>query len=891
MENYSDKYLQARAAMLSWVVYRNEQDNTDATISAGSNQLYRDYGAHGAKGITQIRTGDVYTGDENRARFLFGGALGDELSGGTQSDALFGGAGGDTLRGAEGNDHLEGNAGDDWLVGGNGQDKLYGGQGKDSLEGGEGSDDLFGGADDDTLEGDAGEDTLEGGAGNDKLDGGTGYDILLGGADNDRLNGGDFDRTRDDLIGGAGFDTYVLKKRNGWDRIIDADGSGKLEMDGATASGGKERNRGSKMWFSADRLFTYRLIDHEGQPTLLVYGPGYSKAAIKGFVNGQLGISLIDGDDPDHNEPNPDLPIPDGTDNNAQGGQDFAPRADPLVLDLDGDGLEVQGINLSAPIYFDNDADSIVNPTGWVRPDDGLLVMDRNGNGTIDSGAELFGDATPLNSSGSMDRSGGVAPNGYAALVKEDSNLDGKVDASDARWSRLRVWQDSNQDGVSQSAELKTLSSLGIQSIATGATVVNRTLSGGNLLLQAGSYTRTDGSARDAGTVQEVGEFNFAQDTFRRRFTDSVPVLTEVKPLPNMLGSGRVRDLHEAASLNNARGVALKGTLAAFASADGATQAQQVNQLIGAWAQTSDLQSTAQRLTAMGHGGKQYALNVTRIGNATQPVVGSPQWPAWEALVNQTLARLDVIGAFTGRHFFDLEGFVQPVPRNEGAIVGLSMSTADRTNNNNSNFVGTVKLNLALLPQQLVFVDQAYAALSEGVFAAMLMQTRGGDLGRLVVSTLTEENLSHDFTALYAEFDARIAANPVNALYDITAFNLGSGSAFKGTGYDGWRRMEELARTVAGTAAGDAALRALSFRLNPGALFVVAPNGQRLMGLGDVLSNSMQGSTLTDYLSGAGGNDLLVGGAGADVLRGGEGDDTLRGDDGDDDRRGGARPR
>ena len=65
---------------------------------------------------------------------------------------------------------------------------------------------------------------------------------------------------------------------------------------------------------------------------------------------------------------------------------------DPILLDLDGDGLETVG--LASNVYFDHDGDGVLTRTGWAGRDDALLVWDRNGNGFIDTGAELFGDFT-----------------------------------------------------------------------------------------------------------------------------------------------------------------------------------------------------------------------------------------------------------------------------------------------------------------------------------------------------------------------------------------------------------------------------------------------------------------------------------------------------------------
>lgn len=84
-----------------------------------------------------------------------------------------------------------------------------------------------------------------------------------------------------------------------------------------------------------------------------------------------------------------------------------APRVDPLILDLNGNGIETVAPNAANPILFDHNGPSassgqagIKTGTGWVAATDGFLVLDRNGNGTIDNGTELFGDSTQLAAGG-----------------------------------------------------------------------------------------------------------------------------------------------------------------------------------------------------------------------------------------------------------------------------------------------------------------------------------------------------------------------------------------------------------------------------------------------------------------------------------------------------------
>ena len=130
------------------------------------------------------------------------------------------------------------------------------------------------------------------------------------------------------------------------------------------------------------------------------------------------------------------------------------PPRDPLAIDLDGDGLETVGVNTGRPVLFDHNADGLRTATGWVRGDDAWLVLDRDGNGLIDSGRELFGEDTVLRNADGTTR---MARNGFDALRSLDANADGVFNAADPAFTQVRLWQDLNQDGISQPAELQTL--------------------------------------------------------------------------------------------------------------------------------------------------------------------------------------------------------------------------------------------------------------------------------------------------------------------------------------------------------------------------------------------------------------------------------------------------
>jgi hypothetical protein len=124
---------------------------------------------------------------------------------------------------------------------------------------------------------------------------------------------------------------------------------------------------------------------------------------------------------------------------------------------------------------------------------DALLAIDRNGNGSIDDGRELFGSAFQL-------ADGSRAEDGFAALASLDSNHDGQISAADSEFAALRAWLDGNSDGVSQEGELVDLTSLGIVSIDLSAQAGTE-MNNGNWLGLESSFTTQDGQTHDIADV------------------------------------------------------------------------------------------------------------------------------------------------------------------------------------------------------------------------------------------------------------------------------------------------------------------------------------------------------------------------------------------------------
>ncbi len=242
-------------------------------------------------------------------------------------------------------------------------------------------------------------------------------------------------------------------------------------------------------------------------PTAIIYGG----AIALGLVGAGAGFQSAAGE------------VPSGM----KKGEKTHNQGDPLLLDLNGDGIKTTGVQ--GRVFFDHNNNGFAEVSNWVDANDGMLVLDKNSNRLIDNGTEIFGDNTVLSN-------GQKATDGYAALADLDSNNDGVINAKDANFSKLQVLKG---DGT-----ILTLSQAGITGFNLAHTDTNVIDDNGNTQTALGSFIKTD------GTTGQMGDYNLYTDTAISNPLKDVAISSEISALPDIVASGNVYNLKQAMALD-----------------------------------------------------------------------------------------------------------------------------------------------------------------------------------------------------------------------------------------------------------------------------------------------------------------------------------------------------
>jgi Ca2+-binding RTX toxin-like protein len=545
---------------------------------------------------------------------------------------------------------------------------------------------------------------------------------------------------------------------------------------------------------------------------------------------------------------------------------DIFQTSSPLVLDLDGDGIETQGLLASA--FFDHGGDGFAELTGWVGVDDGLLVLDRNGNGTVDHGRELFGNETIL-------ESGHKAADGYQALAEFDQNRNGRVDAGDPIWSQLRVWRDSNGHGDSETSELLTLAGAGVSAIGTGAGPSTFIDAHGNEHRLVGTFARSDGSL---GATADVW---FAVARRHAVLGEHLAVPNDVAELPNVQGHGTVHDLHQAIVRDTSGGLTLL-VQQFVAEPDPADRTMLLEQIAVRWARSDEVDPgsrgphiDARRLTTLERVYGEAFVGIEGTGNPNAEVGG---------LLNHTFqsyAELVYAQLMIQSHLMDL--WSSSIYVWDSATEGVR---------------GDLRLVIEEL-HELLAADPAAGRIALGEFARTV---RG-----LGVEALVDYQAFRDEFAALGEDIAWTVDSGGKVLFagtagDDTLIAPATNDALRGGDGNDSLSGDDGDDVLYGGAGADTLVGGANDDLLDGGIGDDALDGRRgndrLFGraghdtlLGDAGDDVLEGGDGADSLDGGEGNDTLVGGSGPDTLTGreqndavfgGDGDDTLTGNRGDD---------
>jgi Ca2+-binding RTX toxin-like protein len=563
-----------------------------------------------------------------------------------------------------------------------------------------------------------------------------------------------------------------------------------------------------------------------------------------------------------------------GAVNNLFGQARVMRRIDPLALDLDGDGVETVGITADKKILFDHNSDGIRAATGWVKSDDALLVLDRNGNGSIDNGSELFGVDTLLSN-------GQKATTGFAALADLDSDRDGVFNSADAKYAQVQLWRDLDQDGISDSGELQTLAEAGIASINLNSVVNRRDFGNGNIQTDAANFTRTDGSVGTAANL------DFASNAFYREFGDSIALTSEAARMPNLRGAGMVRDLQEAASID----AKLIQDVNGLSGLSRVNAMNQLDQLLQDWAGTANFKTSQQRAADMGvkllfsvpDATATEMIAIQRLGGGPSNLSGVlaelgvtlERYNIVKEKVAAMGRMISVLEAFNGQTFLDFPDSGGVADGTAFSVPQVNIVSSDNNGEPISILASSPVVVSSLVPGQGDLLRRSYVTLKESVYGDLVGPIRLKSYLDAVSLKIDASGISMDFTALNAKLDSAYKNDPIATFIDCLDLQKYIEPLSK-MGWQGAARLVSWASDIASKGQLDQLKSGLAL------VYAESSNGVPEVRFGTAGAESISAGKSDDIIVGLAGNDTLRGENGNDVLDGGAGNDSLLGGEGND---------
>jgi Ca2+-binding RTX toxin-like protein len=545
---------------------------------------------------------------------------------------------------------------------------------------------------------------------------------------------------------------------------------------------------------------------------------------------------------PDPGDPAP----PHNTPGNGKGGYPppWNPFSwDPLVLDLNGNGIEFIALPASGA-HFDLNRNSFAEHLSWISPSDAFLVGDWNGDGIVNDGSEMFGDGEH---------------SGHAALAAFDGNGDGRIDSADAVFASLRLWKDANSDGLTDNGELYTLPQLGVTSIGLAATGVNVGTVGGELV-SVSNVSTLSGSA-PLYSINLIVDHVYSHEILPDDFVYDPDLFL----LPDLRGFGGLSDLQVAMT----RDPTLKAEMIAFMQGlAGMSYEQAVSAaraMLFHWAGVTSVDPGGR---GAGLDGREVAL-VELLTGTDYPEHLRPDW-GFGRTINS---------------YFDLffRGYLTRLVSQAWGSDMLLKEATDPFALIREDVVYNPTMLLAggdLVDGQFLFQEYSIniASLGQALTDGSQFAT-GTELQSLIIPML-RDMIADKYGSLAAAEAEMVFDFLPDLMINTDAFASGLAAVYNLARLEGGAETDSFQAPSTGAAiTGDGGADTLQGGAQTD--FIFAGEGDDSVAAG-ASNDLVTGEAGNDVLTGDSGDDHLIGGDGNDNLDGGTGDDLLTGDAGED---------